>query len=51
MEKLPEGKVPFEDIKEDLTETLTEEKKVAEWNKLVTTWTSEAKVKMYENRI
>ncbi len=51
MEKLPEGKVAFEDIKDDLTETLTEEKKAEEWSKLINTWTGEAKVKKYENRI
>ncbi|MBE7092884.1 MAG: hypothetical protein E7365_06885 [Clostridiales bacterium] len=48
---LPEGKVAYDDVKEELKETLTEEKKNTEWNKLVETWTDEAKIKKYSKRI
>ncbi len=48
---LPEGKVAYEDVKEDLKETLTEEKKTTEWNKMLDTWTKESKIKKYEKRL
>lgn len=48
---LPEGKVPYEDIKEELKETLTEEKKTTEWTKMVETWTEEAKIKKHAKRL
>lgn len=48
---LPEGKVAYEDVKEDLKETLTEEKKTSEWTKMVENWTKEAKIKKYEKRL
>jgi parvulin-like peptidyl-prolyl isomerase len=51
IEKIPEGKVAYEDIKEELTEKLTDEKKSEEWNKMVELWKSEAKIKKYEDRI
>lgn len=51
IEDLPEGKVPFEDVKEELTEKLTTEKQDAEWTKMVEGWTTEASVKKYEDRL
>lgn len=48
---LPEGKVPLDDVKEELRETLTEERKTSEWNKMIDTWTKEAKIKKYEKRL
>ena len=48
---LPEGKVAFEDVKEELQDTLTEEKKTTEWAKMVETWTKESKIKKYEKRL
>ena len=48
---LPEGKVAYDDIKDELKETLTEEKKATEWTKMVDTWTKEAKIKKFEKRL
>lgn len=48
---LPEGKVPYEDVKEELKETLTEERKTSEWTKMVENWTKEAKIKKYAKRL
>ncbi len=48
---LPEGKVPYEDIKDELKETLTEERKATEWNKMVESWTEAAKIKKYSKRL
>lgn len=48
---LPEGKVAYEDIKEELKETLTQQKKDTEWTKMVESWTKEAKIKRYEKRL
>lgn len=48
---LPEGKVAYDDVKDDLKETLTEEKKTTEWNKMLDTWTKEAKIKKFEKRL
>lgn len=48
---LPEGKVAYDDVKEDLKETLTQQKKDSEWTKMVENWTKEAKIKKYEKRL
>ena len=48
---LPEGKVDFENVKEQLTEQLTTEKKNSEWNSMITSWKSESKIKTYENKL
>ncbi len=51
IEDIPEGKVAFDDVKEEINEKLTEEKKASEWTSMVTKWTEEATVKKYENRL
>lgn len=48
---LPEGKVAYEDVKEELKETLTQQKKDSEWTKMVESWTKESKIKKYEKRL
>ena len=48
---LPEGKVAYDDVKEELKETLTQQKKDSEWTKMVENWTKESKIKKYEKRL
>ena len=51
IENISEGKVEYEDIKEELTEKLTSEKQDSEWSTMVTEWTNAATVKKYEDRL
>ncbi len=51
IEKLPEGKIAYEDIKEELTEILTEQKKNEEWSKMLDNWQTEAKIKKHADRL
>ncbi|MBR6765877.1 MAG: peptidylprolyl isomerase, partial [Clostridia bacterium] len=51
IEKLPEGKVAYEDVKEELTEILTEQKKNEEWSKMLDNWQTEAKIKKHADRL
>ncbi len=51
IEDIPEGKVAYEDVKEEIEKKLTDEKKNQEWSTMVTNWTNEANVKKYEDRL
>lgn len=51
IEKLDEGKVPYEDVKEDIQEYLTEAKKEQEWTAMIESWKTEAKIKKYPNKL
>lgn len=51
IKNLQEGKVDFEDVKDEITEQLTTEKKNTEWNSMIETWKSESKIKTYENKL
>ncbi len=51
IKNLPEGKVPYDDIKEELQTSLTEAKKTTEWDNMLTNWKSEANIKTYESRL
>lgn len=51
IEKLPEGKIDYESVKDELREELTETKKQEEWSKMLEMWISEADVKEYKDRL
>ena len=51
IKKLDEGKVPYENVKEEIQEQLTDEKKSEEWTKMISTWTDEAKIKKHVKRL
>ncbi len=51
IKNLQEGKVPYDDVKEDLQTSLTEAKKTSEWDNMIAGWKSEANIKTYENRL
>ena len=51
IKNLKEGKVDFEDVKDEITEQLTTEKKNTEWDSMIKAWKSESKIKTYENKL
>ena len=51
IKNLQEGKVDFEDVKDEITEQLVSEKKNTEWDSMIETWKSESKIKTYENKL
>lgn len=51
MKKLDEGKVPYDDVKEDIQKYLTEAKKEEEWKAMIETWKTEGKIKKYPNKL
>lgn len=51
IKKLNEGKVPYEDVKEEIQQYLTETKKEEEWTAMIETWKTEAKIKKYPNKL
>ncbi len=51
IKKLDEGKVPYDDVKDEIKEYLTEAKKEEEWAAMIETWKTEAKIKKYPNKL
>lgn len=51
IKNLAEGKVDYENVKDEITEQLTTEKKNTEWNSMIETWKKEAKIKTYANKL
>jgi len=48
---LPDGAIPYADVEEEIRESLVDTKKDDEWSTLTETWSAEAKIKTYKDRI
>jgi parvulin-like peptidyl-prolyl isomerase len=49
VEKVPEGPIPFDEVKESLQKELQEEKEDKAWNDALEQWKKEANIKKYMN--
>lgn len=48
---VPEGQVPYDDVKDAVAQTALEEKQSALYQEALAAWVAEAQVKMYKNRM